>query len=78
MQFDFTHLKPYEPAARILCGMHDQDADEQMQVPHPVGLAVPFSRPAWHFAAENLINLSQMLSALKQAAEASGALPKGH
>lgn len=68
-EFDFSHLAPLEPAARIFCGMNDQDPDEEMQVPHPMGLAgVKFTRPAWHFAAENMLNLSQMLAAMKQAA----------
>ena len=76
MDFDFTHLTPYEPAARIFCGMNSQDPDEQMQVPHPLGLAgVKFTRPAWHFPAENMINLSQMLTAMRQAAEMAGGTP---
>jgi len=34
-----------------------------------MGLAgVKFTRPAWHVPAENMINLSQMLTAMKQAA----------
>lgn len=69
-EFDFSHLAPYEPAARIFCAMRELDPDEQLEVPHPLGLAgVPFRRPQWHFAAENLINLSQMLTAMKQAAQ---------
>lgn len=76
MDFDYAHLTPFEPAARIYCGMVDQDPDEQMELPHPMGLAgVKFTRPAWHFPAENMINLSQMLSAMKQAALASGNHP---
>ena len=47
MDFDYAHLTPYEPAARIYCGMVDQDPDEQMELPHPMGLAgVKFTRPA--------------------------------
>lgn len=64
-----THLTPYEPAARILCGMQGQDPDQGVPSPHPLGLQLPHTRPAWHFAAEALIGLSQMLAALKQAAE---------
>ena len=67
--FDYSHLAPLEPAARIFCGMKGYDPDELLPVPHPLGLAnVEFSRPQWHFAAENLLNLSQMLGALRQAA----------
>ena len=41
-----------------------------------MGLAgVKFTRPAWHFPAENMINLSQMLAAMKQAAVAAGSHP---
>lgn len=70
VDFDFSHLAPYERAARIFCGMRDLDPDESLEVPHPMGLAgVAFTRPQWHFAAENLINLSQMLTAMKQAAQ---------
>ena len=75
MQLDYTHLTPYEPAARIFCGMQDQDPDEPLRVPHPLGLqGVEFTRPAWHFAAENMISLSQMLTAMRQAAQQSGAV----
>lgn len=70
MDFDFAHLQPYEAAARIFCKMNDRDPDEQCEMPHPLGLAgVPFSRPAWHFPAEHMINLSQMLTAMRQAAQ---------
>ncbi len=64
-----NHLTPYEPAARILCGMQNQDPDQKVPAPHPLGLrGVEYTRPAWEFAAEALIDLSQMLAALKQAA----------
>ena len=69
MRIDYNHLTPFEPAARIFCQLQQQDADEPLRVPHPLGLAVEYTRPAWHFAAENLINISQMLQALKIAAE---------
>jgi hypothetical protein len=67
IEFDFSHLKPFERAARIFCGMNDQNPDELMDVPHPMLAGVKLPRPAWHFAAETMINLSQMLSALNQA-----------
>ena len=67
--FDYTHLTPFEPAARIYCAMNDQDPDQAMEVPHPMLAGVGLKRPAWHFPAENMINLSQMLSAMKQAAQ---------
>lgn len=69
MDLDFQHLTPLEPAARIFCAMNQQDPDEEMQVPHPFLQGIPLKRPAWHFAAENMLNLSQMLAAMKQAAQ---------
>ena len=33
---------------------------------------VALKRPAWHFAAESMLNLSQMLAAMKQAAVQAG------
>jgi hypothetical protein len=77
MDFDYAHLKPYERAARIFCAMNEQAPDEAMPLKHPLGLQVPFSRPAWHFAAEALINLSQMLVAMRQA-EAEESAAKGN
>lgn len=65
--FDRPHLAPLEPAARILCRMNGDDPDQQLKHPHPLGLQVPFTIPLWHQAAEALLNLTQMLSALKQA-----------
>ena len=74
MDFDFQHLAPLEPASRIFCDMQGQDPDEQLEVPHPMGLqGVKFTRPAWHFAAENLLNLTQMLAALQRASKAAPA-----
>lgn len=67
ISFDKDHLKPLERAARILCAMNGDDPDAPQKVPHPLGLAVPFAEPLWHSAAEALLNLTQMLSALKQA-----------
>ena len=65
--FDFAHLTPLEPAARLFCQAQDQDPDEPMEVPHPMGLAgVKFSRPAWHFPAENMLNLSLMLACMRR------------
>lgn len=69
MQIYFDHLTPYEPAARIYCTMNDQDPDQEMEVPHPFIQGAGLKRPAWHFPAENMINLSQMLTAMKQAAK---------
>ena len=72
MQFDFTHLAPYEPAARIFCAMENQNPDEEMEVPHPILQGVALKRPAWHFPAERMISLSRMLVAMRQADEQRG------
>ena len=73
------HLTPFEPAARILCDMQQQDPDEAVPAQHPLGLrGVEYTRPAWHFAAEALINLSQMLTAMKMAAAQQQPAPVEH
>jgi hypothetical protein len=65
--FDYTHLTPLEQAARLFCQTQDQDPDVELQVPHPMGLeGVKFTRPAWHFPAENMLNLSLMLACMKR------------
>ncbi len=65
------HLKPYEAAARIYCVKVGADPDEGVQVPHPLGIAVPFRVPRWTLEAERLIDLSMMLLAMKEAANVS-------
>lgn len=67
INFDRPHLAPLEPAARILCQLNGDDPDQQIAHPHPLGLQVPFTIPLWHNAAEALLHLTQMLSALKMA-----------
>lgn len=79
--FDFNHLTPLEPAARLFCQAQDQDPDEALEVPHPMGLqGVKFTRPAWHFPAENMLNLSLMLACMKRfpAAAPKAANEKAH
>jgi hypothetical protein len=71
-RFDYAHLAPLEPAARAFCAMRQQDADEAMAVPHPLVKGAKLQRPAWHFAAENLLNLSMMLVALRESAQSEG------
>ena len=64
-----TH-HPYELAARNYCERIGHDPDEQVPMPHPLGLALPFTKPAWELAAEKLIDLSHMLGAMREAASA--------
>lgn len=77
--FDFTHLTPLEPAARLFCQTQDQDPDEALEVPHPMGLqGVKFTRPAWHFPAENMLNLATMLACMKRFPAAAPEAEKAH
>jgi len=68
ISFDKEHLKPLERAARILCELNGDDPDQPIQVPHPLGLKVPFSEPLWYHAASALNDFNKMLIALKRAA----------
>lgn len=65
-----NHLAPYEPAARIFCTKTSTDPDEPIAVPHPLGIAVPHEVPRWQLVADELIHLSLMLSAMREAAVA--------
>ncbi len=60
----------FEPAARIYCTKIGVDPDEGVQVPHPLGIAVAFHVPRWTMEAERLIDLSVMLTSLKEAGNA--------
>lgn len=60
-----NYLLPYKPAAMALCEMHNVDPEEEVPVPHPLLQGVTFTRPAWELRAEALIDLSQMLHALR-------------
>jgi hypothetical protein len=69
-----AHLLPLKPAALILCAMRGEDPERKLQVPaNTVIVAAGQSgyriRPLWCFAADELMGLSQCLSALRQAAE---------
>lgn len=58
-------LLPYKPAAVALCNMHGVDPEKEVQVLHPLIQGVTLARPAWELRAEALIDLSQMLLALR-------------
>lgn len=60
-------LAAYERAARLYCAKLGLDPDEELDAPHPLGFAVRYTRLQWEFAAEKLIDLSQMLTALREA-----------
>ena len=60
---------PYEPAARLYCEKKGINPDEKIPVAHPQGLLVPHYCRAWELAAEQLMDLSMMLTALREAAK---------
>lgn len=60
-----NHLTPYRPAAVALCEMHQVDPDSDVAVPHPLLAGATVNRKAWELRAESLIELSQMLLALR-------------
>lgn len=68
-----AHLKPYEAAARIYCAKIGVDPDATVKERHPFIAGLTRDVPAWHGAASQLIELSLMLSAMK---EAAGSQPK--
>jgi hypothetical protein len=72
-----TNLAPYEPAARIYCKRVGLDPDLMIAVPHPLGLQVSHSVPQWYFVAEDLIDLSHKLGAMREAKE-TGVVGTGH
>lgn len=63
----YAYLKPYERAARILCGLDNENPDALVPSPHPIFPSVVIERPQWHGAAEALIQFSKMLTALQMA-----------
>lgn len=63
---------PYEPAARLYCEKKGIDPDQRVPVRHPQGLAVACYRFAWQLAADELMDLSMMLTALREASTQKG------
>lgn len=63
------NLKKFEQAARIYLESSGQDPDQEMRVPHPTLVGQYKKFPIWHVAAEELIDFSRKLTALKKAAE---------
>ncbi len=62
----YEHLTPIEPAARVYCAMLGHDPDQTITQDEGPIVGVPKLRPMWHLAAEKLLDLMQMLTALKQ------------
>lgn len=65
-------LKPFERAARIYCKKNGVDPDATRKERHPVIVGMTRDVPHWHEAAERLLDVSLMLSSLREAAEAAG------
>jgi hypothetical protein len=59
-------LVPYEEAARRYCQLSALDPDHEMERPHPIILGQTLSVPFWHIVAEQMIDLSKMLVAMKE------------
>lgn len=61
-------LKPLERASRIYCGKVGLQADTEVPMPHPDGLAVMVPVPVWCCVAEELLDLVAKFDSLQQAA----------
>jgi hypothetical protein len=68
---DDAKLKPYEPAARIYCRKVDMDPDYVVDVPHPSIAGVAVATPFWMLVAEKMVDLSLMLTSIREAATAA-------
>jgi len=65
------HLQPFEAAARSYCAKVGVDPDATERMPHPLMKNIFIaSPPLWHDAAERLIDLSMMLSSMREVANA--------
>jgi hypothetical protein len=73
-----THLTPYRPAAVALCELHGVDPDTDVPVQHPLLAGATVNRKAWELRAEALIDLSQMLLALRIGAASQGEAQPTH
>lgn len=73
------YLAPYEQAARIYCDKTGLDPDLLIPRPHPLVVGMMESFPQWRFVAEDLIDLSMKLTALREASTKPViAVVKGH
>lgn len=62
--------EPLEAMARLYCVKSGIDPDEEVAVPHPLGLSVPYFVTRWQVESERLLDLSRMLSAMKEVRDA--------
>lgn len=66
-----AHPAPYEAAARIYCERAGLDPDEITTVRHPLIAGASLTFRQWYHVAERMIDLSNMLTAMKRAKELS-------
>lgn len=67
---NLKELKPYERAARIYCEKAGLDPNEMIPVPHATIAGAADLVPQWAMVAERMIDLSMLLTAMKEAAKA--------
>lgn len=67
------HLAPFEMAARIYCSRRGVDPDAAVPTPHPIIKGATVNHIAWRLEAERLLDLSMMLSAMRQASQVRAA-----
>lgn len=70
------HLQPFEAAARLYCVNCGINPNNEIKQRHPLGLALPYTVPQWTLEAERLLDLSRMLSALRDVAQAEKVVVK--
>lgn len=61
------YLQPFEPAARIYCQKTGMDPDLQLPRPHPTIAGLLEAWPQWRLIAEQLLDLSLMLTSMREA-----------
>lgn len=64
----FAYLKPYERAARIYCERASIVADLEVACKHPTLGKGRVFRKQWHLIAEDMIDLTLKLAAMRQCA----------
>lgn len=62
-------VKPYEMAARIYLKKCGTDPDAEVPQAHPTLAGVVVKIPVWCFAAQELIDLSRKITAMREAHE---------
>ena len=68
---EYRHLLPFETASRIYCAKANIDPDQRIPTNEPVAIigAGPKTIPQWVLVAGELLDLSMMLSSLRESAQ---------